>query len=85
MNKCPCNKCICVPVCRIKQYTRLTEDCSVLWSYLKQPWIVTIRSNGRLKLVHKALSPVMWTLFCDQYGRIMVDNDTGWGQCHFHY
>jgi len=87
MNNCPCNKCICMPICRLKQYPKLV-NCKLVWSYLKNPfnWIgMPERENGKLKLVHKYLEPTRWTLFYDEYERVMVDNDCGYHDCHFHY
>jgi len=87
MNRCPCNKCICVAMCRLKTYPSLINSCSLLLSYLENPFSLSLidRSNGRLKLIQKSLDPKTWTLFYDEFGRAMVDSYTGYKQCHFYY
>jgi len=87
MNTCPCNKCICVPICRLKQYQFLVQECSLIWKYLVTPFGFSQeqRSNGKLALLHKSLTPIMWSLFYDEYDRAVVDSYTGYEQCHFHY
>ena len=90
MNTCPCNTCPCVPICRLKQYQMLINECSLVWNYLKIPYHFYLidgeeRSNGSLQIIKKALDPTMWTLFYDEFGRAMVDSYTGYAKCHFHY
>jgi hypothetical protein len=86
MNNCPCNKCICVPICKNKQYPSLMVSCKLIRNYLN-PFFSSNpeRLNGRLKLIQKALKPTMWILIYDKHGRVMVDNYTGYKQCHFYY
>lgn len=87
MNHCPCNNCICVPICKEKQYQFLVQECELIWNYLIHPLTIHAhdRKNGRLKLTHKALQPTQWQLFYDEHERVMVDNYTGYAQCHFYY
>lgn len=87
MNKCPCKNCICVPICRLKQYQHLVIECNIVFRYLKSPFGFgkLPRANGKLNLIKQSLNPTMWTLFYDEYDRAMVDNYTGYAQCHFHY
>jgi len=88
MNNCPCNKCICVPVCKRKQYQFLVNDCKEIWSYLKNPFdwsVLPSRSNARLKIIHKTLKPTSWSLFYSTNDKVMVDNYTGYENCHLHY
>jgi hypothetical protein len=87
MHNCPCKDCICVPVCRHKQYSALIFGCTLLQKYLRNGFMFgePSRPNGKLKLVQKSLQPSAWILIYDEYGRAMVDNDTGYGNCHFHY
>jgi len=74
-------------MCRPKQYQFLVQECKLVWDYLiaPLPFGLKERSNGRLKLIQKALAPITWTLLYDEHGRAMVDNYTGYEQCHFYY
>jgi hypothetical protein len=86
MSNCPCENCVCVAVCRNKQYTQLIADCILVEEYLVHPlYVFKNRRNGRLKLIQKALDPTFWELFYDEYGRAMVDSYTGFKKCHLHY
>jgi hypothetical protein len=34
MNECPCKNCICIPVCRQKEYPVLIRECQSAWNYI---------------------------------------------------
>lgn len=34
--KCPCEDCICLPICRYKRFSHLVGECSKVWDYLPQ-------------------------------------------------
>lgn len=88
MNNCPCNDCICLAICRPKQYPELVRECSLIVKYLTNPFDYkesVPRKTGRLKIIQKSLKPTMWTLIADPHGKVMVDNNTGYKECHFYY
>ena len=84
---CPCKNCICVAVCAHKQYSALIFDCILIQEYLRNAFMYSepSRTNGRLALVHKALNPTYWYLIYDEFDRAMVNNYTGYENCHFIY
>ena len=87
MNNCPCNNCICVPICRLKQYQFLVQECKLVFEYLVNPFAFCEkeRPNGKLGLLRKALNPTMWVLTNDENNKVMVDNYTGYERCHLIY
>ena len=58
--KCPCEKCICLAVCRHKQILRLFEDCSILYKYEPQFNLRKLRNEDRLFLLQKIMNPTAW-------------------------
>jgi len=35
MSECPCDKCVCVPMCQNKQWFRLVQDCALICKYFR--------------------------------------------------
>jgi len=85
MNNCPCKSCICVAICQSKKYSDLIFQCELIWEYLAEPLIPSKRRNGRLGLLCNALKPINWYLIYDEFDRAMVNNYTGYENCHFIY
>lgn len=65
--KCPCEDCLCVPVCRYKGYLVLLE-CSLLNEYLIKPYDPSKRPIKRLQKTKKILHPTRWTYDMRDYG-----------------
>jgi len=54
--KCPCENCLCVPICRHKQHYKLLEDCHLINKYVKT-------SNNKdhvLEIIQKIIEPQLW-------------------------
>ncbi len=58
--KCPCEDCLCVPMCRHKEYIRLTQ-CLLLKEYLIRPCNPTIRPTNRVRKLKEILQPTLWS------------------------
>ena len=64
--KCPCIECICVPVCKNKDYAQLLRDCSTVRHLLyvngiAKPGNRTYNFHRILKDVSFNVTPVLWT------------------------
>ncbi len=60
--KCPCEACICVAVCRHKSYTGLFDDCRLITEYLPYHLFCIKRKDSKLSCIAKALEPAKWYL-----------------------
>ena len=63
--KCPCEDCICVPVCRHKNYNAMLSQCSVIMDLLYDQDMIAQeyrqpRFNKNVVKVEKYLRPVRW-------------------------
>jgi len=56
--KCPCEDCLCVPICRHKRYIPLMK-CSILHDYLMKPSISS--SYNKIEKITSILDPTRWT------------------------
>ena len=56
--KCPCEDCLCVPICRHKRYIPLIK-CSILNNYLMKASIST--PFKKIKKITTILSPTRWS------------------------
>ena len=56
---CPCEKCICLPVCRHKKYSRLFTDCSLIKEYMT--CLAPIRDWDRIYHLEKIIKPTRWS------------------------
>ena len=59
--ECPCNNCICIPVCKHKKYTKLFKDCILLRTYIPEFQWVGGRSP-HITIVEKILKLTKWFL-----------------------
>lgn len=64
---CPCHNCICVPVCRLKEYFHLVDDCALLLKLLYRGIIIDTvyrRDDYSHKIIeiHKELQPHHWEI-----------------------
>jgi len=56
--KCPCEDCLCVPVCRHKNYFALFLGCCLIDKYVKKPNDGT--NHYTIKITQKILKPTLW-------------------------
>lgn len=67
MATCPCINCICVPVCRLKSYTHMMNDCSLVVTFIDShnwgdaPHLPYYRGH-----IKDAISPAKWDV--DEHG-----------------
>jgi len=67
MKNCPCEKCLCLPVCRQKKYGKLIMECETVWRYInKRPYSylegTTLVANLYLNKVFNTLKPKTWNI-----------------------
>jgi len=67
MIECPCHNCICVPICRQKEYFRLIDDCELLLKLLYKSTTIDSRNRkkdypGMISEVYKELQPHHWII-----------------------
>ncbi|MHA1972861.1 MAG: hypothetical protein ACTSW1_07705 [Candidatus Hodarchaeales archaeon] len=67
MSKIPCEECLCVPICRFKEYRQLLKECVIIQKILYNSPIIDVscRSEGyhsEVLKVYEALSPTTWAL-----------------------
>jgi len=60
--KCPCEGCLCVPMCRNKPYNILVNKCFLINNYLIEPYRASKRPSDRLKKVYEILQPIYWNI-----------------------
>jgi len=61
--KCPCQECICVPVCRYKKYEDLFDDCCLAYNYMSEVQsnhLVFVMRDPKLRSIYEALNAVYW-------------------------
>jgi len=56
--KCPCEDCLCLPICRHKRYIPLIK-CSILKKYLMNASLSP--STKKIMIISKILEPTRWT------------------------
>ena len=76
-DKCPCEDCICLAICRHKEYLKLFHDCELLRTENNFDRIYTKR-KVRLPTIQNVLNPTRWKvgstgiiLICDSEGRVI--------------
>jgi hypothetical protein len=60
--KCPCEDCLCVPICRHKNYTSLFYDCSLIDDYTREKPFKAKMSSPRVKILEDILKPSKWSI-----------------------
>lgn len=66
MIKTPCENCICISICRQKQYTNLVLECSKVWKYIYNTdthYTLTF-SRSNANEVREILKTTKWNLGC---------------------
>ena len=61
--KCPCENCICIPVCRHKHYCILYRHCILLKKYEPNYDLVGIRNSDYLFELYNILKPTKWSIY----------------------
>ena len=69
--KCPCEECLCVPICRNKVYVKLVQ-CSLLETYLIDPLNFTKRPPQRVAKIEKILDPIIWSYVNNENGSFIT-------------
>ena len=57
---CPCENCICISVCRHKQYMLLFQNCTILKEFESRHNIIEHRAQEKIILLEKVLQPTRW-------------------------
>ena len=57
--KCPCEECICLGICRHKEYYMLFIDCSSIKTYMDTADSV-MEDHTRFSLMRSILKPTTW-------------------------
>ena len=58
--KCPCENCVCLPVCRHKEYSNLFIDCSLIREYIPDHNLVFMRSWDHIYHLEEIMKPTRW-------------------------
>jgi hypothetical protein len=66
MRKCPCINCICVPICKHKEYTDVFEKCSLLLAYEPKYYTLSGRDINRMEQIEQNLKPSLWSYVVHQ-------------------
>jgi hypothetical protein len=68
----PCKNCPCIAICRLKQFLKLFQDCSLLREY-ENCWNYPMtRSKDRMTSIVNMLQPIEWTLNLSCGGILLV-------------
>lgn len=58
--QCPCENCICIAICKTKEYIQLINQCSLITKYLIDPCNISVRPINRLQKVKELINPTFW-------------------------
>jgi len=58
--KCPCENCICISVCRHKEYIELFQDCKIINDFELFYDEVEKRASEKIQLLENILQPSEW-------------------------
>ena len=72
-NFCPCNNCVCVPICRHKSWYTLNFDCKLMAAYVVE--YHGVERGAYKKVICDILNPTAWTID-EQFYIITVRNET---------
>jgi len=61
IEKCPCEECISLAICRHKVYGKMFSECSIIKAYIPNHSIESERNPYRVTQLEKALKPTRWT------------------------
>jgi len=57
---CPCNDCVCVPVCRHKEFAQLLYTCSLLLTWRNENY--TVDTWSYRYIIFESLKPHKWVV-----------------------
>lgn len=83
---CPCENCICVPVCRYKQFADMIRDCTIIMRLLyfdDEDTLDGVRSstfNPVVEDMEKILNPTEWNIKIDSTDFLTVTEKINGGQ-----
>lgn len=66
MNKCPCETCISLALCRHKRYLQLFKGCYMIREYEPNYAIRSSRRIEQVYILQDVLKPTMWRLVYDK-------------------
>lgn len=58
--KCPCENCICMPICKNKNFNKLFEDCYLLEEFIPNYDNMRLREIDKMDELVKTLNPTGW-------------------------
>jgi hypothetical protein len=61
MNECPCEECICLPICRHKSWTDLSEHCLLISNYININWGKSY-TRYYMIAIERILNPTAWSV-----------------------
>jgi hypothetical protein len=68
MEKCPCEDCLIIPICRLKEYSRMMK-CDIIYKYLYNKYPTEPAHQNRNNKFHKRIitvkeivNPYRWTV-----------------------
>ena len=59
---CPCENCVCLPVCRHKEYYNLFKNCSLIKEYIPDYNIIYKRNKEYVYKLDEIMNPTRWSL-----------------------
>jgi len=65
--KFPCIDCICIPICRHKQYMDLFNDCILLKKYEPAYNSLVCRDTQQMYQIEETLKPTKWGIYNEKY------------------
>ena len=79
LTECPCIDCICLPVCRYKNYRNLLIECETLFSKLYITRIICMEARDSnfvkdIRLIQDFLKPTEWQTLDLGNGIIHINN-----------
>ncbi len=60
--KCPCEKCICMPICKNKNFEQIFKECSIIDRWFGEWRLIEKRPPERLIELYKILDSNTWRL-----------------------
>ena len=74
IDKCPCIDCICIPVCRNREYWQLFKNCSLIEEYIPNYGSHITRDYQKVMKLQSILNPPTWEYKGDGLVHMLYDN-----------
>lgn len=65
-NKCPCEECISLAICRHKEYKNLFHNCSIINDHIRAHRDPEYRNAERIYELERILNPTNWAYILDK-------------------